>query len=295
MYKRCSFTVVAPMHCSSPLARGTFSKFEMSNPPPPPDPLRLPTAPDPTNVCTSSMTKTTSPRCLISSTRPVTRCSSSPRSFAPAMSNPTSRETTFLCARKSGTSPLAMRNANPSAIAVLPTPGSPSKIGLFLDRRAKICTTRSTSVSRPITGSTVPARAFSVRSTQKDASGEFRCFWLWVCLASAVPCCWLFVSVLGPAGEFVWAFLSIPLSLSLSKSSRRRASVRKTVRSTPIDWKNATKVTSSSKEHATAMCSGAMNDIPELCDSASAASKTRFAPKLNGVSRVPPLSTGETA
>ena len=37
----------------------------------------------------------------------------------------------------SGTSPLAMRSASPSAIAVLPTPGSPISTGLFLVRRAK--------------------------------------------------------------------------------------------------------------------------------------------------------------
>ena len=37
--------------------------------------------------------------------------------------------------RLSGTSPLAMRSASPSAIAVLPTPGSPISTGLFLVRR----------------------------------------------------------------------------------------------------------------------------------------------------------------
>ena len=35
----------------------------------------------------------------------------------------------------SGTSPLTMRSASPSAIAVLPTPGSPISTGLFLVRR----------------------------------------------------------------------------------------------------------------------------------------------------------------
>ena len=38
----------------------------------------------------------------------------------------------------SGTSPLTMRCANPSAMAVLPTPGSPIRTGLFFVRRLKI-------------------------------------------------------------------------------------------------------------------------------------------------------------
>jgi hypothetical protein len=38
-----------------------------------------------------------------------------------------------------------MRWASPSAMAVLPTPGSPTSTGLFLVRRPKICTTRSIS------------------------------------------------------------------------------------------------------------------------------------------------------
>jgi hypothetical protein len=47
-----------------------------------------------------------------------------------------------LCARARGA---------PSAMAVLPTPGSPSRIGLFLERRARIWMTRATSLSRPVT------------------------------------------------------------------------------------------------------------------------------------------------
>jgi hypothetical protein len=59
----------------------------------------------------------------------------------------------------SGTSPLAMRSARPSTIAVLPTPGSPISAGLFLVRRARIWTVRRISSSRPITGSSLPSRA----------------------------------------------------------------------------------------------------------------------------------------
>ncbi len=53
--------------------------------------------------------------------------------------------------------------ANPSTIAVLPTPGSPIKTGLFLVRRERTCMTRSISLSRPITGSSFPSRAACVR------------------------------------------------------------------------------------------------------------------------------------
>ena len=56
---------------------------------------------------------------------------------------------------------------SPSTIAVLPTPGSPTSTGLFLLRRARIETTRSISSSRPMTGSSLPARASSVRSREK--------------------------------------------------------------------------------------------------------------------------------
>ena len=64
----------------------------------------------------------------------------------------------------SGTSPAAMRCATPSTAAVLPTPGSPISTGLFLVRRDRTCIERRISSSRPITGSSLPARASSVRS-----------------------------------------------------------------------------------------------------------------------------------
>ena len=61
--------------------------------------------------------------------------------------------------RLSGTSPSTMRWARPSTIAVLPTPGSPISTGLFLVRRLSTCTTRRISLSRPMTGSSLPSRA----------------------------------------------------------------------------------------------------------------------------------------
>ena len=65
--------------------------------------------------------------------------------------------------RFSGTSPLTIRMAKPSAIAVLPTPGSPTNMGLFFVRRLSMCKVLRISSSRPITGSSFPALAISFR------------------------------------------------------------------------------------------------------------------------------------
>ena len=61
--------------------------------------------------------------------------------------------------------PFAMRSARPCAMAVLPTPGSPTKTGLFFERRPRMRIVLSSCCSRPIIGSRVPARARSVRSS----------------------------------------------------------------------------------------------------------------------------------
>ena len=75
-----------------------------------------------------------------------------------------SRESTRLPRRPSGTSSLMIRCASPSTMAVLPTPGSPISTGLFLVRRWSTWITRRISSSRPMTGSSLPSRARSVRS-----------------------------------------------------------------------------------------------------------------------------------
>ncbi len=75
-----------------------------------------------------------------------------------------SSTSTRLSFRLSGTSPATMRCASPSTMAVLPTPGSPISTGLFLLRRCSTWMARRISSSRPITGSSLPARARSVRS-----------------------------------------------------------------------------------------------------------------------------------
>ena len=79
----------------------------------------------------------------------------------------------------SGTSPSMMRCARPSTIAVLPTPGSPIRTGLFLVRRERTWITRRISSSRPITGSSVPLSAASVRSRPKRCSDWYFSSGLW--------------------------------------------------------------------------------------------------------------------
>ena len=147
------------MQRSSPLANAGFSMFEAS--------IAPSALPAPTSVCISSIKRMNSPLALcISWTTAFKRSSNSPRNLAPAISAARSRANRRLVLRFSGTSPFTMRIARPSAIAVLPTPGSPIKIGLFLVRRDNIWIVRRISSSRPMTGSILPARAISVRSRE---------------------------------------------------------------------------------------------------------------------------------
>src|ERR1700679_2917361 len=55
--------------------------------------------------------------------------------------------------------------AKPSAIAVLPTPASPTYSGLFLRRRHRISMVRSISSLRPMSGSMRPSWAWALRLT----------------------------------------------------------------------------------------------------------------------------------
>jgi hypothetical protein len=75
----------------------------------------------------------------------------------------------------SGTSPSTMRQARPSAIAVLPTPASPTSSGLFLRRRHRIWITRSSS---------------SLAADQRiDLAVEASWFRFWVNSRARRPCC----------------------------------------------------------------------------------------------------------
>ena len=54
-----------------------------------------------------------------------------------------------------------------------PTPGSPTKIGLFFRLRHSTCSVRSISASRPMSGSMRPSAAFWLRLSAKDSSGFY--------------------------------------------------------------------------------------------------------------------------
>ena len=158
IYMRYSFSVVAPIQCSSPLASIGFSILPAS--------IAPSVLPAPTIVCSSSIKRTICPSLFFTSSRTAfKRSSNSPRYFAPATSAPISSAYSFFSFKASGTSPRTMRCASPSTTAVLPTPGSPISTGLFFVFRESIRMTLRISESLPITGSSFCARALSTRST----------------------------------------------------------------------------------------------------------------------------------
>jgi len=157
IYLRYSLSVVAPTQRNSPRASAGLSMLEASTEPS--------EAPAPTTVWISSMNRIIWPSALVTSFKTAFSLSSnSPRYFAPAIKAPISKPTTRLSFKFSGTSPLTMRCAKPSTMAVLPTPGSPIKTGLFFVRRDSTCMMRRISSSRPITGSNDPFLANSLKS-----------------------------------------------------------------------------------------------------------------------------------
>ena len=129
-YLRYSLSVVAPTQCNSPRASAGFNKLEAS--------IAPSALPAPTRVCISSINKMMPPaEAVTSDNTAFKRSSNSPRNLAPAINAPISSAISFLSLSDSGTSPLTMRSASPSAMAVLPTPGSPISTGLFLVRRER--------------------------------------------------------------------------------------------------------------------------------------------------------------
>ena len=102
----------------------------------------------------------------------LSRSSNSPRNFVPAISAPMSSAIDALVLEAlAARRPATIRRASPSAIAVLPTPGSPISTGLFFVRRESTWITRRISWSRPITGSSLPCRARSTRSMPYFSQG----------------------------------------------------------------------------------------------------------------------------
>jgi hypothetical protein len=160
---RYSSSVVAPIARSSPRASIGFIMFPASTAPS--------AAPAPTIVCSSSMNRISSPAAFCTSVRTaLSRSSNSPRYFEPASIAPMSSAQTRLPFSPSGTSPATIRWARPSTIAVFPTPGSPIRTGLFFVRRLSTWITRRISSSRPMTGSSFPSSASSVRSRPNFSS-----------------------------------------------------------------------------------------------------------------------------
>ncbi len=159
IYFLYSFTVVAPIVFISPRASIGFKRFDASVEPSCP--------PAPTTVCNSSINKIIEPSDF--STSFITffkRSSNSPRNLAPAINAPISSATSFVSLRLSGTSPRIILCASPSTMAVLPTPASPIRTGLFFVFRFNTWIILLTSSSRPITGSSLPDLARSVKSIE---------------------------------------------------------------------------------------------------------------------------------
>ena len=90
----------------------------------------------------------------------------------PARSAPVSSAYTSASFNTPWTSSCRSREASPSAIAVLPTPDSPTNTGLFLRRRHSTSMVRWSSSVRPMSGSSSPWRARSVRLTQNAFSAS---------------------------------------------------------------------------------------------------------------------------
>ena len=120
-------------------------------------------APAPTVEWISSMNRIGIGRLASALMTALNRSSKSPRNRVPARSAPVSSEKTSAPSSRSGTSSPRSRVASPSASAVLPTPASPTNTGLFFRRRHRISIVRCSSSARPISGSSSPARARSVR------------------------------------------------------------------------------------------------------------------------------------
>ncbi len=115
--------VVAPTHWISPLAKAGFNILEASIAPSAP--------PAPIIVWTSSINNIISLAFLISSMTFFSLSSNSPLYLDPANSEDMSKVTTLLFFNISGILPSTIFCASPSTMAVLPTPGSPIKQGLF--------------------------------------------------------------------------------------------------------------------------------------------------------------------
>ena len=154
--RRYSSSVVAPIKFNAPRASAGFRIFAAS--------IAPSLLPAPHSKCISSINSKICSSSVASSIIPLILSSNSPRNFVPATSP--ERSTCQICFPISppGTSDFTIRVASPSTIAVFPTPASPISTGFDFVRLDSTVTTRSISLSRPITASSFPARASSVKS-----------------------------------------------------------------------------------------------------------------------------------
>ena len=96
--------------------------------------------------------------------------SNCPLYFVPATTELRSRAKILLLRRFLETFLFIIFRASPSAIADLPTPGSPIRTGLFFFLLDSIWETLSISSSLPIIGSSISLFASSVKSLEWDSS-----------------------------------------------------------------------------------------------------------------------------
>ena len=153
------------MHFSAPLDSAGFSRLDASSVPPE-------AAPAPISVWISSMNRIALGLSFSDRARPSGAARSRRGTWCPPAARPCRASTRWTRPGSRARRFCAMRQARPSAIAVLPTPASPTSSGLFLRRRHRIWITRSTSYSRPISGSILPSLAAWLRFCVNCSSGE---------------------------------------------------------------------------------------------------------------------------
>ena len=145
--------------------------------------------PAPTSVCSSSIKTIFSLLSFSSAIIFFKRSSNWPRYFVPATTSERSSERMRLFSRKVGTFLSTMRWARPSTMAVLPTPDSPMRTGLFFVRRHRISMMRCISPSRPTSGSRRPSAASTVRSRVNSCKPGVFEFSLFAASTPGIPLC----------------------------------------------------------------------------------------------------------
>ena len=163
MYSLYSLSVVAATIRISPRASTDLKMLAASDGAPSAEPA-------PTMVCASSTNRIRFGRSFSSRITFWIRSSNMPRSIVPATMLFICRLTTWQSRSRTGTlsGSNSMRRASPSAIAVLPTPGSPISITeLARSRWQRISSTCWISLSRPNTGGSLSCRASRFRLVAK--------------------------------------------------------------------------------------------------------------------------------